>query len=586
MAEPGVAQPVGTSTTLNGVAAPHPNGSALSGTPAPNGLGGHIENNNGAKDDKKKRRKKKKKKPAKKSQQQQQLGEVDTSIVKTEPSTEPPVEVEYIREEVQLDEGLSDFASVFAKFARPEELAEANSQVLKDRQKEKDRDGRTDEDVKDENGDTKKKSKKARKLEKRLSIAVLKQIVTRPEVVEVHDVNAPDPGFLVHLKSYRNSVPVPRHWSQKRKYLTGKRGVEKPPFELPDFIAATGIGKIRAALQAKEDEKRLKQKQRERTRPKMHKMDIDYQVLHDAFFKYQTKPKLTVMGDLYYENKEFEVALREKKPGILSEDMKRALGMPEGAPPPWLLNMQRFGLPPSYPNQKIPGLNAPLPPGARPGFGPGEWGKPPVDEYGRPLYGDINMFDSAAAALPPTAAPIQREPWGAVEYASEEEEEEEEEEGKEEEGEGEEQAEGEGEDGSSGAVEYVEGFQSVPAGLETPEILDVRKQKRSAEDENRPLFQVLEQTSSKVSGVYGSSHKYVVPGNKQTVDVALQPNEIEELEAAGEDLLRKKYVRAVSDKTGDDVVAREDLSDMVAENNAKKQMKDDKGKKKYKEFRF
>jgi splicing factor 3B subunit 2 len=30
------------------------------------------------------------------------------------------------------------------------------------------------------------------------------------------------------------------------------------------------------------------------------------QVLHDAFFKHQTKPKLTNIGDLYYEGKEFE----------------------------------------------------------------------------------------------------------------------------------------------------------------------------------------------------------------------------------------------------------------------------------------
>jgi hypothetical protein len=37
-------------------------------------------------------------------------------------------------------------------------------------------------------------------------------------------------------------VAVPRHWSQKRKYLQGKRGLEKPPFKLPEFIEATGIG--------------------------------------------------------------------------------------------------------------------------------------------------------------------------------------------------------------------------------------------------------------------------------------------------------------------------------------------------------
>ena len=46
----------------------------------------------------------------------------------------------------------------------------------------------------------------------------------------------------------------------------------------------------------------------ERVQPKMGKIDIDYQVLHDAFFKYQTKPVLTGHGDVYYEGKEFEVA--------------------------------------------------------------------------------------------------------------------------------------------------------------------------------------------------------------------------------------------------------------------------------------
>ena len=58
------------------------------------------------------------------------------------------------------------------------------------------------------------------------------------------DVTADDPRLLVHLKSYRNSIPVPKHWAQKRKFLMGKRGIEKPPFQLPDFIQATGIERI------------------------------------------------------------------------------------------------------------------------------------------------------------------------------------------------------------------------------------------------------------------------------------------------------------------------------------------------------
>lgn len=73
-----------------------------------------------------------------------------------------------------------------------------------------------------------------------LMISQLKQDCPRPEVVEVWDIRARDPKLLVYLKSYRNTVPVPRHWSQKRKYLQGKRGIEKAPFELPSFIGATG----------------------------------------------------------------------------------------------------------------------------------------------------------------------------------------------------------------------------------------------------------------------------------------------------------------------------------------------------------
>jgi hypothetical protein len=37
-------------------------------------------------------------------------------------------------------------------------------------------------------------------------------------------------------------------------------------------------------------------------------------------------------------------------------------------PPPWLIAMQRYGPPPSYPNLKIPGLNAPIPDGCSFGY--------------------------------------------------------------------------------------------------------------------------------------------------------------------------------------------------------------------------
>ena len=45
------------------------------------------------------------------------------------------------------------------------------------------------------------------------------------------------------------------------------------------------------------------------------KLERRPQVLHDAFFKWQTKPLLSTHGELYFEGKEFEVHLKEKRPG-------------------------------------------------------------------------------------------------------------------------------------------------------------------------------------------------------------------------------------------------------------------------------
>ncbi len=100
------------------------------------------------------------------------------------------------------------------------------------------------------------------------------------------------------MKSYRNTIPVPKHWSQKRKYLQGKKGMEKPLFELPKFIADTGIGSLRAATQEKEDQQSMKSKMRAKMQPKLGRIEIDYQRLHDAFFRFQTKPHMTKFGDM------------------------------------------------------------------------------------------------------------------------------------------------------------------------------------------------------------------------------------------------------------------------------------------------
>lgn len=263
-------------------------------------------------------------------------------------------------------------------------------------------------------------SKKRRKEMSKLSVAELKSMVPKPEIVDWTDASASDPRLLVHIKSYRNVVPVPSHWSLKREYLSSKRGVEKPPFSLPEFIQKTGIAEMRDSVLEKQDQQTLKQKQRERVQPKMGKLDIDYHKLYEAFFRFQTKPELTRYGEVYYEGKEYETNLRHLRPGELSNELKEALNIPPGAPPPWLVNQQRFGPPPSYPALKIPGLNAPPPPGAMWGYHPGGYGKPPVDEHNRPLYGGDIFGVLQTQQIPQYGEPIQRDLWGELQLPEEE----------------------------------------------------------------------------------------------------------------------------------------------------------------------
>lgn len=232
-------------------------------------------------------------------------------------------------------------------------------------------------------------SKKKLKKLNRPSVFELKQKMHRPEVVEWVDTTAKDPYFLVFLKSYKNTVPVPKHWSQKKKFLQIKRGSEKMPFMLPDFIEATGITKIRAQMRERDAGKLLKQRMKERMNPKLGRLDIDYQILHDAFFKNQKKPKMAIHGDVYHEGKENELKMRVYRPGQLSDELKLALGMPDGCPPPWLINMQRFGTPPAYPHLRIPGLNAPMPEGST-GFA--SWGNNDKAMYTDPSNSMKNRF--------------------------------------------------------------------------------------------------------------------------------------------------------------------------------------------------
>ncbi|KAJ1992608.1 hypothetical protein GGI25_000109 [Coemansia spiralis] len=485
--------------------------------------------------------------------------------------------------------------------SRPDDDLDSDS----DRDIEMDSSNGSDSDSDEKEDGTKHSVSRKQQKKSRMSVAELKQVAPRPEVVEWTDVSARDPGLLVTIKATRNTVPVPMHWSQKKGYLQYKRGMEKPPFDLPDFIKATGIMEMREAVKDKEDEKKAKSTARERMRPKMNKLTLDYQRLHDAFFRFQTAPKnLSGHGDLYYEGKESDVTYNFT-PGVLSDSLKVALNIPPLAPPPWLLNMQRHGPPPSYSNLIIPGLNAPIPPGAQWGYHPGGWGRPPVDEFGRPLYGDVFTTNvDANAAMQASAMAEQSGPrkyWGDLEILESSDEEEEANESDIEQEKAAEDMKGEEiEAEAQGAVPAAKeltdeqlrsGLASIPSGLETPSVIQLRKQPAGETKEaNKQLYTILpEKETPQLEGIMGSTFTYDMsqaldPSKRQQaaatgkkslrkekpmgkgLDITLDASELEGLDA---EKLKAKYEEAaVSKSSGPGGAAQEDLSDMVAEHAA------------------
>ncbi|KAF2305142.1 hypothetical protein GH714_002036 [Hevea brasiliensis] len=414
------------------------------------------------------------------------------------------VVVEYVPEKAELEAGLDDeFRKIFERF-NFHEIAGSEENDKKDESAQNaDSKKKVDSDSEEEEQDYTQKEKgvsnKKKKLLRRMKIAELKQICSRPDVVEVWDATAADPKLLVFLKSYRNTVPVPRHWCQKRKFLQGKRGIEKQPFQLPDFIAATGIEKIR-------------------------------QVLHDAFFKYQTKPKLTTHGDLYHEGKEFE----------------------------------RYGPPPSYPHLKIPGLNAPIPPGASFGYHPGGWGKPPLMNMVvlcMEMFLEFSNKNSPIMRKSQLIKPSTGVTWRKRKRRKKRKR----------------RSRSRKRSwrmafnlwiASRGIVELVASYfylwfyaqiqaLCTPTGVETPDVIDLRKQQRK--EPERPLYQVLEEKEERIAPgtLLGTTHTYVVASGTQDksaakrvdllrgqktdrVDVTLQPEELDALD----NVLPAKYEEA------------------------------------------
>jgi len=263
------------------------------------------------------------------------------------------------------------------------------------------------------------------------------------------------------------------------------------------------------------------------------------------------------------------------------------LGMPVGphkhrCPPPWLIAMQRYGPPPSYPNLKIPGLNAPIPQGCSFGYHAGGWGKPPVDEYGRPLYGDVFGTDQKSQDEMEIDASRLNFRWGQIETDSESESESEEEEDSDEE-EKEKGSDDEADksgmtsempdkaDGMKtpgGGMATPSGKQSTATtvpGLDTPDNIQLRKKREieaaMEQREHKDLYKIIPERSQKVGrAAMGSTHTYDLSGARKRdagVELSLTADEL----AMDQDSIRRRMESRMNTKEQEN--APEDMSDML-----------------------
>ena len=165
------------------------------------------------------------------------------------------------------------FKNVFEKH---QEKAKKYYEVLEEEKVEEiEEKGSDEEGEKVAPGKTEEKMSRSQKKKMRwLKVADLKARAKRPDLVEAWDITAPDPLFLCELKTLKNTIPVPRHWNQKSKFLQTKRGILKPMFKLPEFIEATGISKLRDPFSERDGSKMVREKMKERMNPKLGKIDI------------------------------------------------------------------------------------------------------------------------------------------------------------------------------------------------------------------------------------------------------------------------------------------------------------------------
>lgn len=263
--------------------------------------------------------------------------------------------------------------------------------------------------------------------------------------------------------------------------------------------------------------------------------------------------------------------------------------------------MQRFGPSPSYPSMRIPGVNAPIPPGASWGFQPGQWGKPPMDDAGKPQFGgDLYGTSILEEQQQQTHAgePVERGIWGALRAEGESEDEESDEEEDEEEDEEDEEG---GDEDASGFQTSVTTASAMPSEAGGTESIGgeftLRKQRRGFETEEpgapRSAFTVLPEKNISSTGFFGGEHAYDLDAARRDalgqaqrkrkagdVEISVDMDQLENSDKLDKDALKKEYEsRQKAEAQGQwQSIDQDDLADMIAAESRKRVKRDDERK--------
>ena len=164
------------------------------------------------------RRKRERKKKEREDQRKREAAKKESAAAEVV-TNDDDVQIEYVAEPIADDE----FAELrlFQERSLPALLGTTEA-------KDDDDDPASQRVIDDDDDDDSSQALSRRQLrdKNRPSVAQLKQRVRRPDLVEAHDVTAMEPEFLIQLKAVPGTVPVPRHWGRKRKYLQGKVRVD------------------------------------------------------------------------------------------------------------------------------------------------------------------------------------------------------------------------------------------------------------------------------------------------------------------------------------------------------------------------